>query len=206
MTFVNAAQQGGFEVNPREIMRQTPHDPFSANTKFDSILGAAGGMMQMFGPVGGLLAQRFGGNMGAAVTSSVLSGFAGSGGVSAPGFGGGGGAGGFNAMTSTGASYGPGKSLAMPGAPPGYPGAGGGGVPGAPPGFPGGGGGGGMNMNAGADVGQFDSQINSMMNNNLLFLGIQTKVQNVSQTTQLMSNIFKADSDAKLNAIRNVRS
>jgi predicted ribosomally synthesized peptide with nif11-like leader len=34
---------------------------------------------------------------------------------------------------------------------------------------------------------------------------IQVAVQNVSQTYQLMSNIMKADSDAKLNAIRNMR-
>jgi spore maturation protein SpmA len=89
--------------------------------------------------------------------------------------------------------------------PPGFPGAGGAGAMNAPPGF---GGGAGMpgGMNAMQDVSQFDSQINSMMNNNLMFLAVQTKVQNVSQTTQLMSNIFKADSDAKLNAIRNVRS
>lgn len=55
-------------------------------------------------------------------------------------------------------------------------------------------------------VNQFDSQINTMMNNNLSFLALQTKVQNVSQISQLMSNIAKADSDAKLNAVRNIRS
>lgn len=57
-----------------------------------------------------------------------------------------------------------------------------------------------------ASVEQFDSQINSMMNNNMVFLALQTKVQQVSQTTQMMSNIAKADSDAKLNAIRNLRA
>ena len=57
----------------------------------------------------------------------------------------------------------------------------------------------------GASVDQFQGQIDSMMNNNLMFLAIQTKVQNLSQTIQLISNIMKADSDAKLNAIRNVR-
>jgi hypothetical protein len=174
---------------------QTPHDPLSANTGFDKALSTAGGLMQMVGPVGGLVAQRFGGNMGAAVTSSVLSGFAGSSGLSAPGYG-------YQAQTGTGFSYGSGKMLQPP---PGFPGAGGAGAMNAPPGF---GGGAGMpgGMNAMQDVSQFDSQINSMMNNNLMFLAVQTKVQNVSQTTQLMSNIFKADSDAKLNAIRNVRS
>lgn len=55
------------------------------------------------------------------------------------------------------------------------------------------------------DISSFDSQINSMMNNNLAFLSLQTKVQQVSQVTQLMSNIAKADNDAKLNAIRNMR-
>ncbi|MGH7588890.1 MAG: hypothetical protein ACRELU_09880 [Gemmatimonadota bacterium] len=58
----------------------------------------------------------------------------------------------------------------------------------------------------GTSIEGFDGQINGMMNNNLAFLALQTKVQNVSQTTQLMSNISKADSDAKLNAIRNIRS
>lgn len=42
--------------------------------------------------------------------------------------------------------------------------------------------------------------------NNLQYLALQTKVQNVSQTTQAMSNIVKSDSDAKLNAVRNIRS
>ncbi len=206
MTYVTDAQKTGLMgVDPRQVLMQTPHDPMAHATKFDSFMDKAGGFMSMFGPVGGLLAQRFGGNMGAAVTGSVLSGFAGQGGgMSAPGF---------SPMSATspmgGPQYGLGKQLAMPGAPPGYPGGGGGGGGlGAPPGFPGGGGGGGgmPSMNAGADVAQFDGQINNMMNNNLMFLAVQTKVQNVSQTTQLMSNIFKADSDAKLNAIRNVRS
>jgi len=58
----------------------------------------------------------------------------------------------------------------------------------------------------GTSIEDFDGQIDSMMNNNLAFLALQTKVQNVSQTTQLMSNIAKADSDAKLNAVRNFRT
>lgn len=57
-----------------------------------------------------------------------------------------------------------------------------------------------------ASVEQFDSQINSMMNNNMVFLALQTKVQQVSQTTQMTSNIAKADSDAKLSAVRNMRA
>jgi len=202
MTFVN--QPGPPQVNPRDLMLQTQHDPMSTANKFDSILDTAGGIMSgPFGQMGGLLANRFGGKIGAMATSSVLSGFSNG---STPGYS-------YNASGNGGtfsSGYGPGKMLTMPGAPPGYPGSsGGGGSLGAPPGYPGGSStgapGGGMNMNASVDPSQFDSNINSMMNNNLVFLAIQTKVQNVSQTTQLMSNIFKADSDAKLNAIRNVR-
>ncbi len=48
--------------------------------------------------------------------------------------------------------------------------------------------------------------IDQMTNNNMAFLAIQTKVQNISQQTQTASNIAKADSDAKANAVRNVRS
>jgi hypothetical protein len=51
-----------------------------------------------------------------------------------------------------------------------------------------------------------DAQIMAMMNNNLQLLAVQTKVQNVSQTTQLLSNIAKTDHETKLNAIRNIRS
>ncbi len=58
----------------------------------------------------------------------------------------------------------------------------------------------------GSSIEGFDQQIDSMMNNNLAFLALQTKVQNVSQQTQMMSNIAKTDSDAKLNAVRNIRT
>jgi len=64
----------------------------------------------------------------------------------------------------------------------------------------------GATLKDGASIEGFDQQIDGMMNNNILFLAIQTKVQNVSQTTQVMSNIAKADSDAKLNAVRNMRT
>ena len=53
---------------------------------------------------------------------------------------------------------------------------------------------------------QFDAQINGMVNNNLMFLSLQTKVESFSQTTQMISNIAKSDSDAKLNAVRNLRN
>lgn len=52
---------------------------------------------------------------------------------------------------------------------------------------------------------QFQGQIDSMQNNNMMFLAIQTKVQNLSQQFQVISNILKADSDAKSNAIKNMR-
>lgn len=61
-------------------------------------------------------------------------------------------------------------------------------------------------LKGGTSIEDFDSQINNMMSNNLFFLAAQTKVQNVSQTTQMVSNIAKADSDAKLNAVRNMRT
>jgi hypothetical protein len=58
----------------------------------------------------------------------------------------------------------------------------------------------------GTSIGAFDGQIDAMMNNNLAFLALQTKAQNVSQTSQLMSNISKTDHDTKMNAIRNMRA
>lgn len=54
--------------------------------------------------------------------------------------------------------------------------------------------------------GELDEQVQSMFDASMEFLMLQTKIQNLSQATQMLSNIMKADSDAKLNAIRNVRS
>ena len=48
--------------------------------------------------------------------------------------------------------------------------------------------------------------LDQMSDNNMMFLATQTKVQNISQQTQTASNISKADSDAKSNAVRNMRS
>jgi len=106
------------------------------------------------------------------------------------------------AMTTPGlVSYS--KNLGMPGTAPGFPGSGGtSGMPGAAPGFPGAPGA----APGGSSASSFDSQINSMQTQQIEFLALQTKVQNVSQVSQMMSNIAKTDSDAKLNAIRNVRS
>lgn len=110
---------------------------------------------------------------------------------------------------------GPGGSLKMgmgggpafgpPPAPPGMGGGGGFGPPPAPPGMGGAmGGPGGMAGLGGPD--QFGSQVDAMFNNNLMFLMLQTRVQNLSQQFQSFSNIYKADHDARTNAIRNFRS
>lgn len=64
--------------------------------------------------------------------------------------------------------------------------------------------GGGMGGLGGADAMQ--GNIDAMFNNNMVFLMMQTKVQNLSQQMQSISNIFKADHDARSNAIRNFRS
>ncbi|MFO1464579.1 MAG: hypothetical protein U1F66_12465 [bacterium] len=201
-TYVNT--QGFSPVDTRQLMRQA--DAFSrshdvvGDAGFNKALGIAQDVMSLAGPAIGA-ATPYMGRMGAAVATAAISGVAGSNGqIFAPGLN--------TSPTSNFASYGgAGKMLSMPGTAPGYPGAGGAsGMPGTAPGFPGGGGAPGMNPMGGQDVSQFDSQINSMMNNNLTFLALQTKVQNVSQVSQMMSNIAKTDSDAKLNAIRNVRS
>jgi len=87
------------------------------------------------------------------------------------------------------------------GPPPAPPGMGGGlGGPPAPPGM-----GGGMS-GAGFGPDAMQGNIDAMFNNNMVFLMMQTKVQNLSQQMQSISNIFKADHDARSNAIRNFRS
>ena len=45
-----------------------------------------------------------------------------------------------------------------------------------------------------------------MRDTNLSMIALQSKVQTVSQQTQMTSNIAKSDSDAKLNVIRNMRA
>jgi len=197
-------------VNPqqmRQVYLQTPHNPFSTQTKFDGVLDKINMGINMFGPALTTGLSQAGLGKGAQITSAALMGVPMSGGgMSAPGYGG--------APTSGKyLSWGnqPGTAKNIGGLPvpdaPGYPGAGGvGGFPGGAPGFPGGGGGlpggpGGL-----TDVSAFDSQINSMMNNNLLFLSLQTKVQQTAQTTQMMSNIAKTDWDSKMAAIRNMRA
>lgn len=193
-----SVNQGLGGINTRELMRQDAsfqnRQSIVGDEGFSKALGVAQGVMSLAGPVAGA-ASPYMGMKGAAITSAALSGFGvQGGGMSTPGFGGGGSA----------VGYGQGKFLSPPGAAPGFPGGGGSvGSLGSAPGYPGGAGVAGA---GGQDAGQFNSQIDSMMNNNLTFLALQTKVQNVSQMSQMMSNIAKTDSDAKLNAIRNVRA
>jgi hypothetical protein len=195
--------QGVNPVNVRELMRQDAsfqgRQGVVGDEGFSKALGVAQGVMSLAGPVAGA-ASPFMGMKGAAITSAALSGFGvQGGGFSTPGAFGGGGAVGYSGGGS--------KFLAPPGQAPGFPGAGGGaalgGMPGAAPGFPGAGGAG---VGGAMDPGAMDSQIALMQNSNLTMLALQTKVQNVSQMSQMMSNIAKTDSDAKLNAIRNVRA
>ncbi|HKY63645.1 MAG TPA: hypothetical protein VJR29_09520 [bacterium] len=189
--------QGFTPINnqTREMLRQDAsfqnRQDVVGDRGFGKALGIASDVISIAGPAAGA-ATPFMGMKGGAITSAALSTL---GGGQTPGY------------VPPGLSYGSGtgKFLAPPGGAPGYPGAGGGspiaGGLGSAPGYPGAG------MPAGADqTGQFNSQIDSMMNNNLTFLALQTKVQNVSQMSQMMSNIAKTDSDAKLNAIRNVRA
>lgn len=80
----------------------------------------------------------------------------------------------------------------------------------APPTFGGGGGGasplGGNGTAPGMGADAMQGNIDAMFNNNMMFLMMQTRVQNLSQQMQSVSNIFKADHDARSNAIRNFRS
>lgn len=190
------------EVVPGDIRRlmESNHDATGISfSGFDKALGTASDWLGAVGPAADRL---MGGNVTAkAMANSTISALYGQGGGSmAPGIGGGlGGSGAYGPTNS--------KFLSMPSAPPGYPGSGGG-MPGAPPGFGGPAGGGmpGMAAPGGSDVSQFDSQINSMMSNNLMFLALQTKVQNVSQSAQMLSNLAKTDHETKLSAVRNIRS
>jgi hypothetical protein len=198
--------QGLPQINPRDIMLQyqNQHNPLATASSFENIMGKIGTGLQAIAPVA-ISGLNYGGfTKGSAITSAAIMGFPAAGGssFSTPGMG---------APQSKFNSWGsnPGmKALGMPGAPPGYPGAGAtGGIPGAPPGFGGTSTAGFPGMGGGAqDVSQFDSQIDAMMNNNMLFLALQTKVQNMSQMTQASSNILKTASDANLNAVRNLRA
>jgi hypothetical protein len=194
----------GLEVRPNEIKQliTDPHSPMGgmAFSKFDSVMGKASEWIGALGPMAdGLM----GGNVTArAIANSTVSAFMGQGGSapSMPGLGGMG-SGAYGATPYTMKNLG-----SMPGPPPGYTGSSTSGMPGAPPGFGGTSGAGSLNPMGSTDISQFDSQINSMMSNNLMFLALQTKVQNVSQSAQMLSNLAKTDHETKLSAVRNIRS
>lgn len=191
----------GFEVSgftpvdPSQIALQQQHNPMSTATGFENAMSNVGMGLNLLAPVANAGLQYGGFNKGAAITSGAIMGFSGGGGgVSTPGMGTAPSAGKFLSWGT-----GPGtKNLDLA---PGFtPGGGSPTSPGTAPGF-------GAGLPGGTqDTSGFDSQIDSMMNNNMMFLALQTKVQYVSQTTQMTSNIAKTDSDAKLNAIRNMRS
>jgi hypothetical protein len=208
----NGYVSGFSPIDTSGIRMQQAHDPMGTSSGFDDVLGKVGMGLGAMGPAIDAGMQYGGLNRGAAITSAALMGFSGGGGFSTPGMGGYGGGmgmgGGGKFMSWGGAGGTSAKFLGGPGAPPGMGMPMGGmpmGGPGAPPGMsPMGGMMGGM-MGGPQDTGSMDAQINSMFNNNMIFLAMQTKVQNVTQITQMTSNIAKADSDAKLNAIRNIR-
>lgn len=202
----NGYVSGFSPIDTSGIRLQQAHDPIGATSGFDDVLGKVGMGLGSMGPAIDAGLQYGGWNKGAAITSAAVMGFGGGGGgFSTPGMGMGGG----GKFLAWGGAPGTAKLLGGPGAPPGMggmPPMGGGmgmGSPGAPPGM--GGMMGGM-MGGPQDTSSMDAQINSMFNNNMVFLGMQTKVQNITQITQMTSNIAKADSDAKLNAIRNIRA
>ena len=181
-------------VDTRQLMRQADafqgsHDVVG-DAGFNKVLGGIQGAMSLAGPVLGA-ASPFMGTKGAMITGAAVSGFMGQNGqLQTPGL--------------MQASAGPfSKNLAMPGTAPGFQAGGAGGMPGGAPGFPGAPG---AAPQMGSSTSQFDSQINAMQTQQVEMLGLQARVQNISQVGQMMSNIAKTDSDAKLNAIRNIRS
>jgi len=178
--------QGLNTVNTRELFRQndafTKNHGVIGNEGFTRALGIAQDVMSLAGPTIGAAAP-FMGMKGAAITGAAVSAFAGPGGqLGTPGF---------APMGGSTVSYtaGGGKALAMPGTAPGFPGAAGG-----------------AGMPMGSSASQFDAQINAMATQQVEMLSLQARVQNISQVGQMMSNIAKTDSDAKLNAIRNIRA
>ena len=182
-------------VDPtREMMLQaqnyTARQDMIGDAGFNKVLGGIQGAMSLAGPVLGA-ASPFMGNKGAMITSAAVGGFMGqNGALQTPGL-----------MQPSAGPFS--KGLAMPGAAPGFQAGGAGGMPGGAPGFPGAPGAG---PQMGSSTSQFDSQINAMQTQQVEMLGLQARVQNISQVGQMMSNIAKTDSDAKLNAIRNIRS
>ncbi len=204
--------QGFSPVDVSGIRMQQAHDPLSNARSFEGIFNKVSYGLGLMAPAlsTGLQAGGILGNKGSAITSTALMGFAGGGGgISTPGMSPMSGGAGGPKFNSWGATSGTSAKFLGGGIPlgdaPGY-GASGGGVGGigGAPGY------GGASMIPGGggaqDASAFDSQIDSMFQNNMVFLALQQKVQNVSQMTQATSNIVKTDSDAKLNAIRNMRA
>lgn len=201
--------QGFSPIDVSGIRMQQAHDPLSTASSFEGVFNKVSYGLGLMAPaltsglqVGGVL-----GNKGSAITSAALMGFAGGGGgISTPGMSAASG----TPYASWGAASGTSAKFLGGGIPlgdaPGYPGSGGAGGIGTAPGYSGSGVSSMVPGGGAQDVSQFDSQINAMFQNNMVFLALQQKVQNVSQLTQMASNTAKADSDAKLNAIRNVRA
>lgn len=136
-------------------------------------------ILNTLAPVGMTAANVFGGQVVSAAVSSAVGGNGGSGGAFGGGMGG-----------SMRSGFGIGNIPAPP-APP----MGGGSSPLA-----------GNPMGGGMGADAMQGNIDAMFNNNMMFLMMQTRVQNLSQQMQSVSNIFKADHDARSNAIRNFRS
>ncbi len=60
-----------------------------------------------------------------------------------------------------------------------------------------------FNPTGGSDP--YSGQIDAMFNNNMMFLALQTRVQNASQQIQTMSNISKTENETLLVPIRNLK-
>ncbi len=172
-------------INPqqmRQLQLQEAHNPLASHDKFASVMDKVNLGVNMFGPTA-TSGMEFGGlGKGAQITSAALYGTPMSGSYGSTS----------GKFMSWGDNPGISKQL--------------GGMPATAPGYPGSSGVGGAGMSGYQDSSAFNSQIDSMMNNNMLFLAMQTKVQQVSQTTQMMSNIAKTDWDSKMAAVRNMRA
>lgn len=178
---MSSVQNSGFGIDTSSIRNQmaNPHNPMAYDSKFSSVLNGMAMAANVAGPVTVESLTQAGHGKAGAITSTAVMGAMGNSGSSY--------------MSWGGAGTPVSKNLGMPGTAPGYPGSG---AVGGASGY-------GSGMQSSAD---FDGQIDQMFNNNMVFLAMQQKVQYVSQTSQMMSNISKTDSDAKLASIRNMRA
>ncbi|MGH7830579.1 MAG: hypothetical protein ACREP8_10425, partial [Candidatus Binatia bacterium] len=177
-----------FQVDPSALKqsweKMASHDPVGL-TPFSKALNTAANFATLFGPTVDVALS--GSPKAAGIFNGVLSGFMNSGvGGGTP-----------YASWST-----PGMTPGVGGSGYGFKGLGGGGMPSVAPGYPGGGGGGfsagggigasggfggagaGMPGAPGTDFANLDSQANSLLNHNMLFLSLQTKLQNVNMVVQ----------------------